>query len=91
MFFIAEGFYLSQHKFFHSQYVVKGDSLLSSQEFLFAERDLTDRNVYNLYTHLSQKTCLQLLSTLRALSRLNDEFIRLEDTNGSPYIVYANS
>jgi hypothetical protein len=57
VFHSAEGFYLSQHKFFHSQSVVKGDSLLSSQEFLFAERDFTDRNVYNMSTITFHITC----------------------------------
>jgi hypothetical protein len=44
-----------------------------------------------MFNHLSEDVCLQLLSTVRAISRLTDEYERFDDTNGHPYIVYANN
>jgi len=58
---------------------------------LFADRDYVDRETFKLFNHLSEEVCLQFLATIRAISRLTDEYVRLEDTNGQPYIVNANN
>jgi hypothetical protein len=43
-----------------------------------------------MFNHLSEDVCLQFLSTVRAISRLTDEYECYADRNGNPYIVYAN-
>ncbi len=53
--------------------------------------DLVNRDVFNMFYHLSVDFCLQFLSTVRAISRLTDEYVRFDDTNGHPYIVNANN
>jgi hypothetical protein len=40
-----------------------------------------------MFNHLSEDVCLQFLSTVRAISRLTDEYERFDDTNGHLYIV----
>ncbi len=40
---------------------------------------------------ISEKLCLTFLSTIRALSGLDDEYIRLEKISGSKIFVYADS
>jgi hypothetical protein len=91
VFITAEGLWLTSNPYFSTQPVVKGDSLQVANEFLFADRDLVNRDVFNMFNHLSEDVCLQFLSTVRAISRLTDEYVRFDDTNGHPYIVYANN
>jgi hypothetical protein len=74
-----------------TQPVVKGDSLQVANQLLFADRDLVNRDVFNMFNHLSEDVCLQFLSTVRAIFRITDEYVRFDDTNGNPYIVYANN
>ncbi len=60
-------------------------------EFLLAEPDFEGRKLYRLYDHIPEQLCLTFLSTIRALSRLDDEYVLLEDNSGSKIIVYADS
>ncbi len=91
VFITAEGLWLTSNPYFSTQPVVKGDSLQVANEFLFADRDLVNRDVFHMFNHLSEDVCLQFLSTVRAISRLTDEYVRFDDTNGHLYIVYANN
>jgi hypothetical protein len=44
-----------------------------------------------MFNHLSEYVCLLFPSIIRAISRLTDEYVRLEDTDGHSYIVFANN
>jgi hypothetical protein len=57
---------------------------------LLADRDFEGRKLYRLYAHISEQICLIFLSTLRVLSKLVDEYVRIEDSSGNCIIVYAD-
>jgi hypothetical protein len=91
VFTTAEGLMLSIDELWHSFPLINGSSLLVANEFLLADRDFEGRKLYRLYDHISEQLCLIFLSTLRALSRLVDEYVRIEDNSGNKIIVYADS
>ncbi len=70
---------------------INGSSLLIVNAFLLADHDFEGRKLYRLYDHNTEQLCLTFLSTIRAWSRLDDEYVRLEDNSGSKIIVYADS
>ena len=91
VFTTAEGLMLSTDELWFNFPLINGSSLLIANEFLLADRDFEGRKLYRLYDHISEQLCLTFLSTIRALSRLDDEYARLEDNSGSKIIVYADS
>lgn len=81
----------SSNPYFSTQDIVNGTTLKTANEFILADKDNTERILFRLFQHVAEEVCLQLLTTIRALSRLNDEYIKLEDTNGEPYVLYAHN
>ncbi len=87
----AEGLWLTRNPYFSKQDIVNGTTLKTANEFILADKDNTERILFRLFQHVAEEVCFQLLTTIRALSRLNVEVIKLEDTNGEPYVLYAHN
>lgn len=87
----AEGMLLTMHPFFSTRELRNGTTLLAANEFILADKDYSDRILYKLFDHVSEELCLVFLNTIRIISRLVDEFVRIEDTDGNSIIVYANN
>ena len=68
-----------------------GTSLTTSTEFLLADNDYEQRSTFRLYDHISEHLCMQFLTTIRANSRYIDTYVRLEDSDGDTFVVYANN
>jgi hypothetical protein len=90
VFTTAEGLMLSTDDLWHNFPIINGSSLLVANEFLLADRDFEGRKLYRLYDHISKQICLIFLSSLRVLSKLIDEYVRIEDSSGNRIIVYAD-
>ena len=56
-----------------------------------ADKDYENRKLLKLFQKVASQICLLFLTTIRTLSRLEDEFVKLADTNGNNMVVYANS
>jgi hypothetical protein len=56
--------------------LINGSSLLIANEFLLADRDFEGRKLNRLYDHISEQLGFTFLSTIRALSRFNDKYVR---------------
>ena len=87
----AEGFYLSDETFWNVLNIVNGTRMLTANEFLLADKDYENRKLLKLFQKVASQICLLFLTTIRTLSRLEDEFVKIADTNGNNMVVYANS
>jgi hypothetical protein len=90
VFTTAEGLMLSTDDLWHNFPIINGSSLPVANEFLLADRDFEGRKLYRLYDHISEQIYLIFLSILRVLSKLIDEYVRIENSSGNCIIVYAD-
>ena len=78
----AEGLHtITKDPYFSTQDIIKGDSLLVANEFLFADGDYVDHETFKLFNHLSEEVCFQFLATIRAISRLNTFVLKIQTAN----------
>lgn len=86
----AEGLLLSVDPYWTSINIKPSRDIKAANELLLSDKDFIDRNLLKLYQGITTRFCTTFVTLLKAISKLEDEYMVIEDFRGNEAVVYAS-